>query len=371
MTVSKNKIDGTWHFSVYVNNSAGNKIRKRGYGYATKKEAQAKEDEIVKQYEVFSLAKNGSGDITLKNLYDLYISSSCNSLSTNSKKIYYFCYRKLVDFFGEDKKCFDIDVNNAQQYRISLENTLGTKRSVNIYANFAKAIFNFGLEYGYLATNPFASRLIKSSNTLDNPTKNVWSIEDTNLFLSTLNKQNAVEYRLYMFVKLLFNTGLRPSEALSLTWDKVQGNNIYVDRQAVRNGKTVEFTPLKTKSSKRVVYISDQIVAELNQYKNVIRATNRAFSEQWFVFHKGTPYSINNIGYLFVKKQKGLGLPSVTLHGLRHSHASVLLKNGVDVAYISKRLGHSNISITLNTYSHYIESKDNQDNLKMASIMSM
>ncbi|WP_177159913.1 tyrosine-type recombinase/integrase, partial [Oenococcus oeni] len=63
-----------------------------------------------------------------------------------------------------------------------------------------------------------------------------------------------------------------------------------------------------------------------------------------------------------------LDTKSVTIHGLRHTHASLLLANGVSMQYISKRLGHANLMITEKVYSHLLESKRKEDDTKAMSI---
>lgn len=78
------------------------------------------------------------------------------------------------------------------------------------------------------------------------------------------------------------------------------------------------------------------------------------FKDDDLVFSKpdGAPYDPSGVTHTFKRIVKRLGLPDVRLHDLRHTHASLMLKQGIHPKIVSERLGHSNIGITLDTYSH-------------------
>ncbi|KHJ56492.1 integrase, partial [Lacticaseibacillus rhamnosus] len=87
-----------------------------------------------------------------------------------------------------------------------------------------------------------------------------------------------------------------------------------------------------------------------------------------FVSSGHSPVSAE-INKILTQKLKSLGLPRITFHGLRHTHASILLYQGVSVLSVSKRLGHSNITTTQATYLHVIKELETQDNEKILSIL--
>jgi len=72
----------------------------------------------------------------------------------------------------------------------------------------------------------------------------------------------------------------------------------------------------------------------------------------------GAMLSPNNVTRAWGRALRSRGLPPVGFHSLRHSHASALIRAGVDILTISRRLGHANASITLNVYGHLIEGAD-------------
>jgi integrase len=75
------------------------------------------------------------------------------------------------------------------------------------------------------------------------------------------------------------------------------------------------------------------------------------------------------INKILTNKLNSLDLPRITFHGLRHTHASILLYKGVSVLSVSKRLGHSNITTTQSTYLHIIKELENQDQEKILKIL--
>ena len=85
-----------------------------------------------------------------------------------------------------------------------------------------------------------------------------------------------------------------------------------------------------------------------------------------FVNDEGKPYYPDSLSKILTKIQKKHDLPRITFHQLRHTSATLLINNNEDVASVSARLGHSNVSTTLNTYSHAID----QSRIKMAETMN-
>ena len=152
--------------------------------------------------------------------------------------------------------------------------------------------------------------------------------------------------------KVLFWTGLRLGEARALKTDDIDFNNktISVSKSYTRlKGKDVITSP-KTKSSIRTIKIDDVLAKDIKEYLDKAK----------YILDDNFIFRYNKLYYLQVFKRitsKVLGR-NLRLHDLRHSHASFLINNGVDVLLISKRLGHSNTAMTLNVYSHLYPNKE-------------
>ena len=116
-----------------------------------------------------------------------------------------------------------------------------------------------------------------------------------------------------------------------------------------KNGLVV--LPPKTNTSIRRISLPPTLVDILREYKN----KNEHYSKYVCTLDDGTLISPSNLNHKFKQVLKDNNLPSIRFHDLRHSHASLLLSQGVQAKVISERLGHSNINITMDLYSHIYE----------------
>lgn len=163
-----------------------------------------------------------------------------------------------------------------------------------------------------------------------------------------------------LFYRALF-TGMRRSELLALRWCDVDllSCQAYVTRSLhhLRNGEIVLRTP-KSAKGRRMVSLSPSAALLLQEHKNK-QAAQRAMlgvslKDDDLVFSnpEGKPLLPDTVSHAWVKIVKRAGLEGVRLHDARHSHASLMLKQGVHPKVVQERLGHATISTTLDLYSH-------------------
>ncbi len=165
---------------------------------------------------------------------------------------------------------------------------------------------------------------------------------------------------LYIPVLLGVGLGLRRGEILGLRWQDINFNEktLSVNQTLVRVGKVNTFSTPKTDKSKRVLVVSDKIIDCLKKRKAEVSENKLFMGEAYEDFDlivckiDGTPFSPNSIGHKYryiIKKKK---LPVIRFHDLRHTNATLMLKNKISPKVASERLGHSNISTTMDLYSH-------------------
>ncbi len=166
-------------------------------------------------------------------------------------------------------------------------------------------------------------------------------------------------------ILLIAKTGLRFSEALAVT-----PNDFDFSRQTLSVSKTWDyksdggFTPTKNASSVRKVPLDWQLVI---QFSELMRNSPKDSS----LFAKGKVYNSTVNGVLAKRCQKA-GIPVISIHGLRHTHASILLFAGVSIASVARRLGHASMTTTQKTYLHVIQELENQDiDLVMRSLSAL
>jgi len=155
--------------------------------------------------------------------------------------------------------------------------------------------------------------------------------------------------------------GMRRSELLALRWSDVDLDlaQISVNRTLhhLRDGGVV-FRPPKTAKSRRTIALPPSAALVLREHQEGQQVIWRTFgaelrdSDLVFCQPDGTPLLPNTVTHAWVKLVRSIGLGGVRLHDARHTHASLMLKQGVHPKVVQERLGHSSIQMTLDTYSH-------------------
>lgn len=169
------------------------------------------------------------------------------------------------------------------------------------------------------------------------------------------------------FILLVAKTGLRFSEALAVT-----PSDFDFSRQTLAVSKTWDykngggFVPTKNRSSERKVQIDWQLIV---QFSALVRELPK--DEPLFVPKGGKVYN-STANDVLARQCERAGVPVISVHGLRHTHASLLLFAGVSIASVAKRLGHASMNTTEKIYLHIIQELENKDvDLVMRSLTSL
>ena len=157
-------------------------------------------------------------------------------------------------------------------------------------------------------------------------------------------------------IQLIAKTGMRFSEAIALT-----PKDFDFSHQSLSIEKTWDykgdggFLPTKNKSSVRKIQIDWQTVIRFSELVKDLPEDKPIFVKEGEKMYNST---VND--HLF-RKCKKAGVPIISLHGLRHTHASLLLFAGVSIASVARRLGHASMNTTQKTYLHIIQELENKD----------
>ncbi|NOH11525.1 MAG: site-specific integrase [Chloroflexi bacterium] len=188
----------------------------------------------------------------------------------------------------------------------------------------------------------------------------VWDKDQAKSFLAYVEG-----HRLEALYYLAFTTGMRQGELLGLHWLDLdwENNRIQVKRQLRRvREKGLMFEELKTETSQREIVLADSTIAILKKHKEFQQKEILLAGERWkeneIVFPStiGSPLEPRNLYRHFVEVTKKLGLPKIRFHDLRHTAATLMLIEGIHPKVVQERLGHSSVTLTLDTYSHVIPS---------------
>ncbi|MBZ5619019.1 MAG: site-specific integrase [Acidobacteriia bacterium] len=170
-----------------------------------------------------------------------------------------------------------------------------------------------------------------------------------------------------MFLDMSAATGARRGEVLALRWSDVQNGYATIERLLSQTNQGLEFKGTKTERPRRVE-LPPSALARLENHRKRQDELRRQFGPDYradldliFANPDGTPLKPDSISATVSILCRRLGLPKgASLHTLRHSHASVLLANGVDLATVSARLGHSSVRVTADIYSHALRGRDRE-----------
>ncbi len=183
-----------------------------------------------------------------------------------------------------------------------------------------------------------------------------WGEDDIHRFLEA-----AKDSQYYALFYLALFTGMRRSELLALRWQDVDLmlGHVYVNRglHHLRDGSIVFRAPKTAKGKRSVALPPSAIMAlkehqERQKFERMMLGMEPTDEALVFSHPNGNPWLPNTVTHAWIKLVRRTGLKRIRLHDARHSHASLLLKQGTHPKIVQERLGHSGIAITLDTYSH-------------------
>ena len=181
---------------------------------------------------------------------------------------------------------------------------------------------------------------------------------------------------LELCTKLAGSFGMRREEICGLKWENIdyQRQLLFIREARTAFGATIVQKETKTRSSVRTLFLSDDMAQLLQKeqarQKEMYRTGQLQEPSQFVVLdHKGYPYSPNALSLAFTRFVKKNGLPRVTLHGLRHSFATVASFQGVPLFDIGKALGHSTPATTGKIYTHLVDHTQEETLMKVSDAL--
>lgn len=233
----------------------------------------------------------------------------------------------------------------------------GAYANYSFLNNINRRILQYGVTMQVIQHNPARDVIIpRKQQNKENKVK-FFSNQELKQFLDYLDSLDLSSYENffdYVLYKTLLATGCRIGEALALEWSDIHLKNGTISVSKTLNRYQETNTP-KSKAGLRDIEIDKATVLLLKQYKKrqQVQAWQLGRSEN-IVF---TPFTTKYAYACTLRKRlqshfKAAGVPDISFHGFRHTHATIMLYAGIEAKDLQYRLGHSNISMTLNTYVH-------------------
>lgn len=345
MRIYKREDTGKWGFDIHVDGQ-----RKRASKFKSKVEARAAAQELLSKG--LDEESNINETLTFREFYEKWIDINIKNAEINrsSKQLYNNTLNKFTDFLKikyqkDDIKMKDITKSMFQEF-LNWYGDGRTHETVRKIQNQMKRAFSDAIYDGIIERTPVYRTKI-------NATKDSQAKDDK--FIKYYDFNQISDYAVtrfeisYFIIYLLCITGGRFSEIQRLQADdlNVEDNSLFL-------------RGTKTETSPRTIVISLEDVSFILK-----RLSDYPGDTPLMISNNAVTKSLRNI----VKKFE-LDKSHITLHMLRHTHCSVLINDGVDIHYVSKRLGHKDISTTLKTYSHLLDKKKSEEDEKVEAYLA-
>ncbi|MGG0655547.1 tyrosine-type recombinase/integrase [Rummeliibacillus pycnus] len=233
--------------------------------------------------------------------------------------------------------------------------------------SYAAKVLEFAIKHGYIQTNPFTlvdmpTALKKKQASTEEKKENFYTREQLIEFLSCFEKENNV--KAYTLFRLLAFSGMRKGEVLALTWNDLdfKTNEIRINK-AISRGKDNKLYVKSTKTGiARTIKMDERTMLILKDWRkkqkqdylmlgyNTMKAGQLVFSNECNEYLQPT-----KTRKWLLHVQKKYSLETITTHGLRHTHCSLLFEAGAKIKDVQDRLGHSDVQTTMNIYAHVSE----------------
>jgi integrase len=355
MAQIKDKKTGSWSFYGTLTDVVGNKHRYHKRGYKTKKEAKAAEN-------IYRIThSNMRESITLNELVGIYHedfpSLAIKEVTLITDEGYY--KNHIKEYLG-DVQLKDINtpmvhdfINKLAQKKMP-NGELYSVSTINHTKNVLSKYLKYAIVLGYLEYNPCHNvSSFKRAEEIKEEKIVFWELETFNYFISCVDD----EYWRLVFM-FLFWTGVREGELFALQWKDVDLGKgtakIYKTVTSKTNLGHYKITSPKNDHSNRIIDLQDTLILALRKrFKDVKKKDG--FTLEWFVFGLISPLSRSQLARFLDYYIELAGVPRITPHGFRHSHASLLISRRVDDEMIADRLGHT-VYILHKTYAHIYKS---------------
>ncbi len=357
---TKNK-DGLQKYHVRINYVADNgekkQITRSVYGIDVARDLERKLENDIKVKCEMPVRK-----MTIKQLYDEYISVKKYEVREITLYRSDRMLKRYILSILEDVRIDKLSSKVLQDWKISMEErnlSLATKR--NVYTQL-RAMLNYAVKMEYIPKHQLA-KVGNFKDALSSKKEiNFYTPEEFKKYIEiakkiALEKQkkenNMYEWNFYVFFNIAYYTGLRKGEIHALRWNDIDNEYLSVKHSITQKlkGKTDVETPQKNKSSIRTLQMPIPLIVILKEHKKRQKKLQN-FSEDSRILGDGKCLRDTTIQQKNLLYSSMAGVKTIRIHDFRHSHASLLANMGINIQEVARRLGHTKVEMTWNTYSH-------------------
>lgn len=340
----------SWFFSTYYIDLDGVRKKKKSKKFLLKKDAQEAEMVFLLTY-----TEQNNNNITFKELIIDYKNFQKDKVKINTYRKYTPYFEKIKSLNNIKLKDFNITIYNLWKKEINKLNI--TTIYKNTLYKYLRALLNYAIKYhNFVSLTPTLNKMTGFSDPSElKKEMSFWSYDE---FKQFIKEEKDLKY--ICFFKTLYFCGLRRGEANALNWTDINLTDgiITINKSVslkIKGNDYVINTP-KTQSSNRILPLPKELLNNLKELKKEYKKYKN-FSNNWFVFGGILPLADTTTDERKNKHIKNANLKYIRMHDFRHSCASLLISNGASISLVAKYLGHSNVTTTLNTYTHMFKNE--------------
>jgi integrase len=345
-----NKKEKLWCYRHRYYDALGKRKEKSKQGFKTEKDAYRALLEIKANILNGDAKRVEHSNLTISEWLDIWFETHMNDWKVSSKLQRANAIKYQMKPLLGKYKLTELDKTTYKRVYI---NTLLKKYgpgTVQLFHRLFKVAINAAVDSEIIPRNRFNKIVIPNDKTTDN----FLTAEELKKFLAAA--KDLESHTNYTIILTLAYTGVRRGEAFGLKWENIDFDNKTITIERTRDNKGVR-SP-KTKNSYRTILIDDTLTTQLKIYRTWCRETmlsfGRRLSSDDFIFisyQSGTPITDGTIKYAFDRIINKSGVKAITPHGLRHTHATLLISQRIPVKVIADRLGNTPQMI-LDIYGH-------------------
>lgn len=363
------KEEKLWMFRHKYYDATGKRKEKKKSGFKTEKAAIKALLEVKAQTLRGEMKQIENDSLTIAQWLDTWYEINYNKWKVTTRKQREIAIRLNIKPLLGHYKLQKLDRATYQKEYINALEREYKASSVRLLHNIFKIAINAAVEEELLPRNRFTKvSFTNSADHKEDSNENFLTpVELNKLLQATKETENITNYT---YLLTIAYTGIRRGEAGGLQWQNIDFDNNTITIERTRDNKGAR--PPKTKNSYRTILVDEMVMAQLKKYQTWCKQTMLAFgirySENSFVFisyQTGEPISDTGILYMLRRVHEAAGLldendkPKSTLHGLRHTHATILLNSGQNVKVIAERLGNTPAMI-YEIYGHVLKELEQQ-----------
>lgn len=341
-----------WSYYFTYKQDGKYKKKEKG-GFRTKKEAETALREILQQYEKQGFVQNNVTYTLQEYIEYWYDTVAITYLKYNTLVLYKRTMKNHINNELGFIKINNINPATLQKYFAEKQKILSNS-SINAIKNILNNTFKLAIKQNILLSNPMKQLELRQKKI----ERKVSALSQDDLS-KVLSEVAGTRYYIPFIISI--QTGARRGEVLGLTWNDIDFENkrlSFKKSLLAKDGEGVELSTTKTASSNRSILMTEKLIEELIKWREEQTKNKQLYGDYYYSDYDfvctnqdGSPINPKRLSTQINRLSKRLNIP-LRFHDLRHTHATMLLEADVNIKVIQERLGHNDISTTLNVYSH-------------------